>query len=365
MKILVGMPDKKSWGGPISSEPPFVEALNSLGIKVREEVFVYGDTLQKTPLRKRVTRVLETAFRLRRVLKKEEFDLIHLNTAWDLKTLLRDSATLFILPKSKAKIFLKLHGSIIEYLESKNLLVKFLTGYLKKRVDGFGVHTAEEKSCFLRAGFDEDKFFFVKNVIPLADDLPEKFSREIKPAKDILNFLFVSRFIPAKGLVETICALGLVHDKGYKFFLHCVGDGETRAEAESEAERLNIKDSVNFTGYIKESEVSNYFFKCDALLFPTRHSEGFPNILFKAVAVGMPIITTQIRAAADYLKEPENCLFCEPQNEKDLAEKIITLIENQQLRETMSKNNLRFGQSLTSQNIAKEFIEIYSKIISS
>ncbi len=158
---------------------------------------------------------------------------------------------------------------------------------------------------------------------------------------------------------ETTCKI--LQDKGYKFILHCVGDGETRAEAESEVAKLDLKNQVQFTGYIPENEVTKYFFNTDIFVFPTRHTEGFPNVLFKAVALGMPIITTKIRAAADYLQESENCLFCTQEPDK-IADKMNELIENKDLREKMSRNNLKFGKTLLPENIAEEFLEIYRKI---
>src|SRR4051812_47817132 len=97
MKILVGMPSKDSWGGPASSEPPFVAALRKIGVDVREEVYVYGDKEKPTKFYERVRRVLQTAFRFRKILAHESFDLIHLNTALDLKTLLRDSVSIFLM----------------------------------------------------------------------------------------------------------------------------------------------------------------------------------------------------------------------------------------------------------------------------
>ena len=153
-----------------------------------------------------------------------------------------------------------------------------------------------------------------------------------------------------------------MRERGFKFVLHCIGDGEIRAEAEAETDRLGLKGAVKFTGYIPETEVTKYFFSSDIFVFPTRHAEGFPNVLFKAVAVGMPVVTTRVRAAADYLKEPENCLFCtqEPEN---IARKIIELIENKSLRETMSARNLELGESLLPENIAREFLEIYTSIL--
>ena len=61
MKILIGMPSKDSWGGPIASEPPFVTALREAGVGVTEEVYVYGDKDKPTPFFERIRRVLKTA----------------------------------------------------------------------------------------------------------------------------------------------------------------------------------------------------------------------------------------------------------------------------------------------------------------
>ncbi len=361
MKILVGMPAKDSWGGPIASEPPFVEALRNFGADVTEEVYVYGDKDRPTPFFARIRRVLKTARRFRKALKKDSFDLIHLNTAFDLRTILRDSVSLFLMKPGKAKIFFKLHGSAAEEFTNANFLTRVLINYLKRRVDGFGVHTSEEKANFIGLGFDEKKFYFVKNAVTIHASLPEDFVRDQKEKDDVFEILFVSRFIAAKGLIETIRACSLLSECGFKFVLHAVGDGETLPKAKSEVEKLGLQAQVKFTGYIPEDEVTKYFFESDLFVFPTRHAEGFPNVLFKAVAVGLPIVTTRIRAAADYLREPDNCLFCS-QAPEDIAEKIIKLLENKPLRTNVSANNLEFGKTLLPPEIALEFLKIYKDI---
>jgi glycosyltransferase involved in cell wall biosynthesis len=262
----------------------------------------------------------------------------------------------------KTKIFFKVHGSEAENFQQTNFLIRVLIKYLQQKVDGFGIHTHEEKENFVRLGFDEKRFYFIKNTITIHENLAENFSRPLKSKGECFELLFVSRFIATKGLLETIRACKILKDKGYKFILHCVGDGEIRNEAESEVEKLNLQSEVKFTGYIPENEVTKYFLKTDLFIFPTRHIEGFSNVLFKAVAVGMPIVTTKVRAAVEYLKNRENCLFCnsEPEN---IAEKIIQLIENTALRSEMSKNNLIIGKSLLPEKIAEEFLQIYRKMI--
>lgn len=356
------MPSEDSWGGPIASEPPFVEALKKVGYNVTEKVYVYGEKDKPIPFFERIKRVLSTASGFRKILKTNSFDLIHLNTAFDLKTILRDSFSLFLMNPKKAKIFLKIHGSEAEKFEKTNFVNRILIDYLKKKIDAFGIFTTEELDNFKQIGFDENKFYFVKNAITIQKNLDSNYARSQKKENENFEFLFVSRFIPTKGLIETIRACSILKEKNYKFILHCVGDGEIRAEAEREVEKLNLHDFVKFTGYISEREVTKYFLEKDILIFPTRHIEGFPIVIFKAVAVGMPIITTQIRAAADYLREPENCLFC-TQSPENIAEKVIKLIENKNIREQMSANNLNFGKTLSPEAIAEEYSAIYRKIL--
>ncbi|MBK7705611.1 MAG: glycosyltransferase family 4 protein [Acidobacteria bacterium] len=361
MKILIGMPSKDSWGGPASSEPPFVDALRAAGVEVTDEVYVYGDRDKPTPIFERIRRVVKTANRFRKILKKQEFDVIHLNTAFDLKTILRDSFSIFWMRPGSAKVFLKLHGSEAERFAKTNFFVRFLISFLKRRVDGFGIHTREEMKNFLELGFDERKFHFVKNAVTIHADLPDSFVRDQKEPNGRFRLLFVSRFIPAKGLIETIRACANLRDRGFDFELIALGDGETRSEAERLVAELELTDRVHFTGYIPESDVTSHFFDCDIFVFPTRHPEGFPNVLFKAVAVGLPIVTTPVRAAADYMSEPENCLFS-TQDPDNIAEKIGKLIENTQLRESMSGENLKLGKSLLPAEIAREFLAIYENL---
>ena len=112
------MPAPDSWGGPAACEPPFVEALRDLGHDVATELYVYGDKDRPTPLLSRVSRVLRTAFRFRKRLNKGDFDLLHLNTAFDTRTILRDSASLFLMRPGRTKVFLKLHGSEAERFDT-------------------------------------------------------------------------------------------------------------------------------------------------------------------------------------------------------------------------------------------------------
>jgi len=360
MRILIGMPDKDSWGGPAASEPPFVKELRQCGIDVVVETYVYGDNQGATNVFSRALRVIRTAVRLRQRLAESEFDILHLNTAFDKKTVVRDAISVFLMRPKTAKVFLKIHGAAAHLIPPKSQVYRRLIRYLDKRVTGFGVFTRDEIESFRPHDLDPQKFHLIKNIVVLDDGVGE----ETRPIASNANFdlLFVSRFIPTKGLLETITALSLLRDSGGRFRLHCVGDGPIRFEAERLTKKLDLDTVVTFTGYIPETEVTKHFRTADIFVFPTRHTEGFPIALFKAIKAGMPIVTTKVRAAAEYLKEPDNCLFCS-NDPIDIARQIEELASNEAIRQRMSAENLKLGQTLNADAVTAEYIEVYRKLL--
>jgi glycosyltransferase involved in cell wall biosynthesis len=359
------MPDRESTGGPVACEPPFVEELRRAGLSVHEETYVHADKGARINLWTRIRRVLRTASRFRRRLKRESFDLVHLNTSFDTMALLRDVVTLLYLRRSpRARIFLKFHGSDAALLNTNNPLLRALGRWLLARADGIGALSSEERENFLRAGVDVRRVFPVKNVVrEILDQRSEGFAETLQIDAGTPVLLFIARFIRAKGLSDVVRACSIVRERGMDFMLLCVGDGEARAEAESLAARENLQSCVRFCGYVTEARAGEFYANADLLVFPTYHYEGFPMVIFNSVAAGIPIITTRIRAAADYLREPDNCLWVEPQNPSMLAEKIIQLLTHPEEREAMKRNNEKLAQQFTAEVVTREYIDIYRQLV--
>jgi glycosyltransferase involved in cell wall biosynthesis len=407
----MGMPDRDSLGGPAACEPPFAAGLRALGAEVAEETYVYGERLGKTTLRQRVARVLRTARSLRRRLRREPFDIVHLNTSFDRMALLRDVATVRLLRPTRAKIFLKFHGSDAALLETRNPALRALVQFVLAGADGIGLLSSEERENFTRAGIDGRKLFVVKNVVagaeavsqlsadkisspdavsqpganavsqsdvsavspPDADTVSragaasraeagEASSAEAGAGEETPLLLFVARFIPAKGLTDVLAACAILRDEGRAFELHCLGDGEARAVWEAEAARLRLQSRVRFHGYVPEAETAKFYAGSTMLVFPTYHYEGFPMVIFKSIAAGLPVITTRIRAAADYLSEPDNCLWTEPRNPRMLADKIAHLLDRPDARALMRRRNLELARQFTAPSVAPEYLEIYNRL---
>jgi glycosyltransferase involved in cell wall biosynthesis len=250
----------------------------------------------------------------------------------------------------KPRIFLKIHGASANEVRKSSLLIRRLMRYLDGKVAGYGIFTREEAEELKSLGLDESKFYFVRNAIDKKRDVPGDFVRSDKLPSDKFDIRFASRFIATKGLLETIRAAAILRDRKVKFSMFCLRDGPIRDEAEELAGQLRLDSDVIFTGYVSEADVTKHLLTDDIFVFPTKHTEGFPIALFKAAALGMPIVTTKIRAAAEYFTEPENCLFCS-NDPTDIADRLQQLINSKQLRETMSAANEKFGSTEPRCNI--------------
>lgn len=364
MRILVGIPESGSRGGPSACEPPFIAELRRLGHDVEEEIYAFADA--ETGLSNRAQRVLRTGRLFRQRIVGGAFDLVHINTSFDTKALLRDAVVIPKLRFGKTKIFLKFHGSDAELLKTRNPAAVLLRRRLLSHVDGIGVLSTEERENFLRAGVSEQRVFVVKNVVERSDHRPDpEFRKQLNLSADSPLLLFIGRFIPAKGLLDAIRAAALLRDQGQQFVLLSLGDGPARREAEAEVERLNLRNHVRFFGYVAEARAAAFYANSEVLIFPTYHYEGFPMVIFNAAAAGLPIVTTRIRAAADYLNEPENCLWVKPRNPEHLADKITELLRNGAVAEKMSANNRQLAARFSAEIVTKEYVEAYEQVTKS
>ena len=113
---------------------------------------------------------------------------------------------------------------------------------------------------------------------------------------------------------------------------------------------------------LQVSNWTGFYANGDVLLFPTYHTEGFPMVIFNAAAAGLPIITTRIRAAVDYLAESENCLWVEPKSPHRLAEKIASLLAQPDEQNRMRLNNKLLAERFSAETVTREYLESYKRI---
>jgi glycosyltransferase involved in cell wall biosynthesis len=142
-----------------------------------------------------------------------------------------------------------------------------------------------------------------------------------------------------------------------------VGDGPARQAAAALAQQLGLESRVHFAGQTTEAEALDYYCGCDILVFPTYHPEGFPMTVFQSLAAGLGIVTTRIRATADYLQEPDNALFVPPRDPGAIAAALRRLLGDRTALDAMRDNNRALARRFDRRTVAAEIATIYAEIL--
>lgn len=328
------------------------EGLKARGHSTR--IFTYGNR-GKEHFILRLVRIMRAGMEARRLVKSNDIDLLYLNSAFDVPGLIRDVITLFLVRGTGVTTFIKMHGSETRLLGSRNPLVRTFLRFLRTWCDGMGLLSTEEHGLFQNAGFPGERSVIQKNIIHPSEYRPVQnlpALHGVSTSDTVL--LYAGRLLPAKGVLDILEAARLLKQRGRPFVLVFMGDGPLRSELAKKSRAWGLDAEVRFTGHIAEAETRGYYAAARVLVFPTYFDEGLPMAILHALAAGLPIVTTRIRAAADYLREDTNCLWVPPRDPGALASAVERLMDDFSLREAISSNNRTLAICFTRDVVCKE-----------
>ncbi len=100
----------------------------------------------------------------------------------------------------------------------------------------------------------------------------------------------------------------------------------------------------------------------DVLVLPSL-SEGFPVTILEAMASGLSIVATTVGGLPEIVKDGENGFLVEPNNYGQIAEKVILLLEDEELRYKISKNNKERTKRYSWGHAVDKLEEIYQSFL--
>lgn len=187
-----------------------------------------------------------------------------------------------------------------------------------------------------------------------------------KSSSDKVNLLFVGRLVPYKGadmLIEAISMLPKEIQNQIK--LTIVGDGSERTNLEAIAKKFDLENLVSFTGWIKQQETLEFYKKSDIFCFPSVREFGGAVVL-EAMACGLPCIVVNNGGIGEYVTERTGFKIDPDSKEyvtQQLANKIGTIITDEQLRKEMSVNSVERVREFEWGYKAEKIVEIYQQMI--
>ncbi|MBN2109658.1 MAG: glycosyltransferase family 4 protein [Methanosarcinaceae archaeon] len=154
--------------------------------------------------------------------------------------------------------------------------------------------------------------------------------------------LTARRLVKKNGINHLIRAAARVLEKE-RCQLLIIGDGEERPALEELADRLGIREHVHFTGMIPHSELPPWLALADIAVVPSL-IEASSIFMLEAMAMAKPVIASNTGGLPEVIG-PSTGILVGPADETALADAIVKLLHNRQLR-------LRLG--LSARNLMEE-----------
>ena len=289
--------------------------------------------------------------RIKRLLREESFDVIHLHEP------LAPVIPLLILHLSQSVnvgTFHAFHGSSRVYWLSKHMLRRS-----HDRLDG-RIAVSSPALGFVSKHFPGDY-----RVIPNGIEF-NRFSKPARPLRDFqdgkLNILFVGRLEKRKGLRYLLGAYGKLKWKHPNTRLIVVGPGNPEPEAYRFIAERNIEDVV-LVGGVSYEDLPRYYQAADIYCSPATGKESFGIVLLEAMAAGKPIVATNIEGYASVMTHREEGLLVPPKNEEALEEALDTLLTDSALREEMGARGTQKAPHYDWEQVTARIIEYYTYLL--
>lgn len=198
---------------------------------------------------------------------------------------------------------------------------------------------ADRQRISLIGGNNQDKVITIPNAIDKARArkkadaliLPHETDRHVEN----LQVVVVGRLSPEKGVDLFLEALSIVQKKLFRIKALIIGDGPEEKNLIDRCAQLKLNESlVEFLGYLKNP--LPYIKSSDCLVVPSR-SEGCPNVVLEAMALGKAVIATDVGGVPDLVEQNETGIIVPPGKPRELASAMIKAYENREMLTRMGE----------------------------
>lgn len=194
---------------------------------------------------------------------------------------------------------------------------------------------------------------------------PERYNREHR--QEIIEkfqipdnrklLLFVGRLAQEKNITLLLQSFKVVQAKYPGVHLILVGNGPQEAEYRTWTQNNNLQQYITFTGFLPKEETEKIFGACDIFTFPSlTDTQGI--VIVEAMAAGTPSVAADAMGPADIIRDGVDGFLSSP-TVKEFSDKILTLLNKEDLWREMSKDAKNEAQDYSAQNTAKKMENLY------
>ncbi|MFQ5762511.1 MAG: glycosyltransferase family 4 protein, partial [Candidatus Bathyarchaeia archaeon] len=216
-----------------------------------------------------------------------------------------------------------------------------------------------------RLGVDGERVVMIPNGLDhsLFDNAgsPEVFRRKWSIPEELI--LYVGHISARKGLTYLVRALPKVVAEHPNAKLVLVGvDRGWLQRLRAIARREGVEDSLVYTGYLPDSDLSAAYSAADLFVIPSLH-EAFGLVLLEAMGFGVPVVATRAGGIPYVVEDGREGLLVRPGSSRELAEAMLRVLGDRGLAATLRSNGLRKAHSWPSwDEVADQTLAVYRSL---
>jgi len=307
---------------------------------------------------------------------KEGFDIVHANTAWVGFTLAMHRGIVRL--RSQGLVY-ACHNPLWpeDKVHTGEKIVRFVESYAMKSADiVIALNKTMYKVLAEKVRVSPGKMVIVPNGVDTEYFRPRLKDEQILSKYELEEqsyILFVGRVSPEKGVHILLQAFKQIANNIPKSFrLVIVGplggafnftQPSSYAEAMMKYAKEKLGERVIFTGAIDKNSLRILYSNAYCLVLPS-FAEAFPMVLLEAMASGTPPIGSTAGGIPDIIIGGVNGLLFRKEDWRDLANKLILLISDKNLRDKLAHSARKFVERNYSwRSITQEIIKVYVSIV--
>jgi glycosyltransferase involved in cell wall biosynthesis len=252
-------------------------------------------------------------------------DIVHLNTTFDNRSVIRDCTYLLIARVIfKKRVVLQFHGGSPTRLTiAKHSPMQRVLGVIFGAADKVLLLSKIQGNVF-KAMFPKVRYSLVPNYIDCQKFTP---SNKTLTPNEPFQFLYMSRLHEEKGVRELVQASRILAVKGLGFKVLVCGEGPLKEWLVGMLTDPKVAAYLSYAGPVYGAKKAALLRQADVMLLPS-YAEGFPYALLESSACGIALIATPVGAVPDVIVAGQNGLLVNPRDAESLATKMEYAVRN-------------------------------------
>jgi PEP-CTERM/exosortase A-associated glycosyltransferase len=258
----------------------------------------------------------------------------------------------------------------------KYRLIRKLETWCMKNATQIVAISKKLKEDIISRGIDTSKITHIPNGVDTSVFSKSLISNEqVKSLKDFFGIKeneivigYISSIRKLEGIQYLIEAAKYIKQKNIRFKMIIVGDGDYLSSLKIQAKTLGFSNEIIFVGKVNHNEIINYYGLIDIFVVPRIKSKVnelvTPLKPYEALAMGKVLVVSNVGGLKEIITNNKTGVIFESENAEDLSNKICYLIEDNELREKLSRN----GEANARHNfewsvISQKYKGVYRKIM--